>query len=234
MVVTGTAHAPLVRGQLPKLADHNLITEPSPKDSSAAIGLAAALLELRDPDAIIASFAADHVIRGSVLFERAVRTAVNAAAEGSIVTIGIHPTFASTGFGYIRGGSARTDLAPFDVYDVEEFVEKPDQDTADRYLADGGYLWNAGMFIAGASVLLDTMALAEPELVASLRNIAAVWDSPEGAQKREELWPSLTKVAIDYSVAEPSAAAGNMVCVSAHFEWDDVGDIDSVAKLLTR
>ena len=234
MVVTGNAHAPLVRKQLPDLADHNLVTEPSPKDSSAAVGLAAALLELRDPDAIIASFAADHVIRGSVLFERAVRTAVHAAADGSIVTIGIHPTFPSTGFGYILGGSARTDLAPFDVYDVTEFVEKPDQETAEAYVAQGGYLWNAGMFISKATVLLDTMALSEPELVHALREIASSWDTPEGAAKREELWPDVTKVAIDYSVAEPAAAAGNMVCVSAHFEWDDVGDFASVAKLLTR
>lgn len=234
MVVTGQAHAPLVRAQLPDLPEHNLVTEPSPKDSSAAIGLAAALLELRDPDAIIASFAADHVIRGSVLFERAVRTAVAAADEGSIVTIGIHPTFASTGFGYIKGGGARTDLAPFDVYDVDEFVEKPDQATAERYLEEGGYLWNAGMFIARASVLLEAMAKSEPELVADLRDIAASWNRSDGAQKREELWPHLKKVAIDYSVAEPEAAAGNMVCVSAHFEWDDVGDFASVAKLLTR
>lgn len=234
MVVTGTVHSPLVRAQLPELTPENLITEPSPKDSSAAIGLAAAILELRDPEAIIASFAADHVIRGSVLFERAVRTAVAAADEGSIVTIGIHPSFASTGFGYIKGGAARTDLAPFDVYDVTEFVEKPNQETAERYLAEGSYLWNAGMFIARATVLLDVMAQSEPKLVSDLREIARTWGTPEGAHTRETLWPTLPKVAIDYTVAEPAAAAGTMVCVSAHFEWDDVGDFASVAKLLTR
>lgn len=234
MVVTGNAHRDLVREQLPALLPENLVTEPTPKDSSAAIGLAAAILELRDPEAIIASFAADHVIRGSVLFERAVKTAVNAAAQGYIVTIGIHPTHAATGFGYIRSGAARGDLAPFDVYDVQTFIEKPSSATAQRYLDRGGYLWNAGMFIAPATVLLNQMEQSEPELVATLREIAAAWKRPDAAQVRERLWPSLKNIAIDYSVAEPAAAEGNMVCVAAHFDWDDVGDFASVANLLTR
>ena len=115
MVVTGSAHRDSVKQQLPEIAADNLVIETEPKDSSAAIGLAAALLELRDPDAILGSFAADHVIRGSVLFQRAVRTAVQAADQGYIATIGIHPAFPSTGFGYIACGQARGDLAPFDV-----------------------------------------------------------------------------------------------------------------------
>lgn len=234
LVVTGNAHKVSVAEQLPELLDANLITESEPKDSSAAIGLAAAILELRDPDAIIGSFAADHVIRGKVLFERAVRTAVTAADQGFIATIGIHPTGPSTAFGYIRSGTARTDLAPFDVYEVSEFVEKPDTATAEHYLATGGYLWNAGMFIARATVLLDQMAESEPDLVHDLREIAADWEKDSGALTRERLWPHLPKIAIDYTVAEPAAAAGKMVCVAAHFEWDDVGDFASVANLLTR
>jgi len=235
MVVTGNAHRESVTQQLPHLLPENLVTENEPKDSSAAIGLAAAILETRDPDAILGSFAADHVIRGSVLFQRAVKTAVKAADQGYIATIGIHPTHPATGFGYIKCGAARSDLAPFDIYDVDEFVEKPDEPTAASYVDRGGYLWNAGMFIARASVLLDQMALSEPELVASLREIASVWgSSKKSALARERLWPGLPKIAVDYSVAEPAAAAGKMVCVAAHFEWDDVGDFASIANLLTR
>lgn len=234
MVVTGNAHRNSVVSQLPDLQPQNLVTESEPKDSSAAIGLAAAILELRDPDAILGSFAADHVIRGDILFQRAVDTAVRAADQGLIATIGIHPTHPATGFGYIRCGGARGDIAPFDVYDVTEFVEKPAPALASKYLDRGGYLWNAGMFIARATVLLDQMALAEPDMVRSLREIAATWGSKKGAQVREELWPALPKIAIDYTVAEPAAAAGKMVCVAAHFEWDDVGDFASVASLLTR
>lgn len=234
MVVTGNAHRDSVVDQLPELLPENLVTESEPKDSSAAIGLAAAILERRDPEAILGSFAADHVIRGSVLFQRAVRTAVQAADQGYIATIGIHPNHPSTGFGYIKCGDARTDLAPFDVYEVDEFVEKPDEPTARDYLKQGSYLWNAGMFIAKASVLLDQMALAQPQLVAALREIASVWGTKKAAAARERLWSGLPKIAVDYSVAEPAAAAGKMVCVAAHFEWDDVGDFASIADLLTR
>lgn len=234
MVVTGNAHRDSVVSQLPDLPHENLVTESEPKDSSAAIGLAAAILELRDPDAILGSFAADHVIRGDVLFQRAVENAVRAADQGLIATIGIHPSHPASGFGYIRCGAARGDLTPFDVYDVTEFVEKPTAEQATGYLERGGYLWNAGMFIARASVLLDQMAQAEPEMVRALREIAATWDSKKGAVTRERLWPGLPKIAIDYTVAEPAAAAGKMVCVAAHFEWDDVGDFASVANLLTR
>ena len=234
MVVTGNAHRESVQVQLPELQTNNLITESEPKDSSAAIGLAAAILELRDPDAIIGSFAADHVIRGDVLFRRAVTAAAHAADQGSIVTIGIHPSHPSTGFGYIACGPARNDIAPFDVYSVTEFVEKPDQERAEQYLESGNYLWNAGMFIARATVLLDQMSESRPELVTALREMAATWDTKKGAAVRECLWPTLEKIAIDYTVAEPAAAAGKMVCVAAHFDWDDVGDFASVANLLTR
>ena len=234
MVVTGNAHRESVAQQLPDLLPENLVTESEPKDSSAAIGLAAAILERRDPDSILGSFAADHVIRGNVLFQRAVRTAVQAADQGYIATIGIHPTHPATGFGYIASGQARGDLAPFDVYDVTAFVEKPTEAAATAFLAQGGYLWNAGMFIARASVLLDQMAQAEPDMVAALREIATVWGTKKAAVARERLWPTLPNIAIDYTVAEPAAAAGNMVCVAAHFEWDDVGDFASVANLLTR
>ncbi|WP_449277926.1 mannose-1-phosphate guanylyltransferase [Leucobacter sp. GX24907] len=234
MVVTGSAHRESVERQLPELPEQNLVTESEPKDSSAAIGLAAAILELRDPEAILGSFAADHVIRGDVLFQRAVATAAQAADRGLIATIGIHPGHAATGFGYIACGDALGDIAPFDVYEVTEFVEKPDAETAQGYLDQGNYLWNAGMFIAKASVLLDQMARSEPEMVEALRELAAAWGTKKAATLRERLWPSLPKIAIDYSVAEPAAAEGRMVCVAAHFEWDDVGDFASVATLLTR
>lgn len=234
MVVTGVSHRESVVNQLPELLPENLVTETTRKDSSGAIGLAAAILETRDPDAILGSFAADHVIRGNVLFQRAVRTAVQAADKGLIATIGIHPDTPSTGFGYIACGKARGDLAPFDVYEVTEFIEKPDKKTAAKFLRKGVYLWNAGMFIAKASVILDQMAKSEPEMVASLREIAATWNTETGADVRERLWPTLPKIAIDYTVAEPAAKEGLMVCIAAHFEWDDVGDFASVANLLTR
>ncbi|WGD37037.1 mannose-1-phosphate guanylyltransferase [Lysinibacter sp. HNR] len=234
MVVTGRSHRSAVCEQLPGIPDDNIVLEPGPKDSSAAIGLAAAILEHREPGVVVGSFAADHVIRGPLLFQRAVTEAIELADTGRIVTIGIAPTEVSTGFGYIRRGKPIETLGGRDSYEVFSFVEKPDAPTARKYLESGEYLWNAGMFISRADVLLDQMAQSEPELVESLRGLARVWDTPKRDRAIERVWEGLPKVAIDYTVAEPAAARGIMACVAAHFEWDDVGDFANVAKLLSR
>ena len=140
MVVTGRAHRAAVEAQLPDLTDPNVVLESEPKDSSAAIGLAAAILVSREPDVIIGSFAADHVITDVRGFRRAVEEGVAAARAGYIATIGITPTEPAIGFGYIHcAGPLAIDGAPHAVA-VESFVEKPDLATAEKYVADGNHL----------------------------------------------------------------------------------------------
>jgi mannose-1-phosphate guanylyltransferase len=234
MVVTGRAHRAAVEAQLPLLADPNIVLESEPRDSTAAIGLAAAILERREPGVIIGSFAADHVISGEALFRSAVADAVAAARAGYIATIGITPTEPAVGFGYIQcGGSVDVEGAER-VEVVSSFVEKPDLDTARRYVAGGDHLWNAGMFIAKASTLLAELARTKPELHAGLQELAAAWDDPTTRGPAvDRIWPTLEKIAIDYSVAEPAAAAGRLAVIRGHFQWDDVGDFASLAKLNT-
>lgn len=232
MVVTGRAHRRAVEEQLPDLADANVVLESEPKDSSAAIGLAAAILARREPDVIIGSFAADHVIRDERSFRRAIEQAVAVADAGYIATVGITPTEPAIGFGYIHCG-ARLDIpGAASALRVESFVEKPDLATAERYLEDGAHLWNGGMFVARADVLLDQMRQSQPALVAALEELAAAWDDPSTRGPAvDRLWPGLTKIAIDYSVAEPAAAAGRLAVIPGAFDWDDVGDFASIAKL---
>ncbi|HYY12497.1 MAG TPA: sugar phosphate nucleotidyltransferase, partial [Kineosporiaceae bacterium] len=153
VVVTGTAHAAAVAEQLPDLAPGDVLAEPSPRDSAAAIALAAAVVEHRTPGAVVGSFAADHVVRDLPAFAVAVREAVATARDGWIVTVGIVPDRASTAFGYIRVGAPLAVAGAPSARVVESFVEKPDAATAARYVADGGYRWNAGMFVARARVL---------------------------------------------------------------------------------
>lgn len=226
IVVTGTHHADAVRAQLPMLTRDAVVTEPSPRDSMPAIGLAAAVLERRDPEAVLGSFAADHVITDVAKFHAAVREAVVLARRGELVTIGVEPTYAATGFGYIREGDLLGVEGAESARRVAEFVEKPDQATAERYLAEGGFRWNAGMFVVRATVLLDLLDESHPEMVEGLRRIAA------DAHRMEDLWPTLTKIAIDHAVAEPAAAAGRVAVVPATFGWDDIGDFGSLAGLL--
>jgi mannose-1-phosphate guanylyltransferase len=221
VVVTGVAHEPAVRHQLPGLA--RVVAEPSPRDSMAAIGLAAAQLELEDPDALIGSFAADHVVTGEKAFTECIREAAEVAATGLLVTIGIEPTHAATGFGYVRGGDRVPGFPTARA--VAEFVEKPDARRAEAYLRSGEYRWNAGMFIVRAATLLDLLAQHHPGLAAGLRAIAA------DPGTLEERWPGLTRIAIDHAVAEPAAADGRVAMVPGAFGWEDLGDFASLAAV---
>jgi len=231
MVVTGRAHRAAVEAQLPDLADPNVVLESEPRESSAAIGLAAAILERREPGVIVGSFAADHVIGDRRRFRRAVTQAVAAADAGYIATIGITPTEPAIGFGYIHfDGRLEIDRAP-DALKVASFVEKPDLETATAYLADGDYLWNAGMFISRADVLLEQLGRSRPKLLAGITELAEAWDTPRRGAVVDRVWPLLEKIAIDYTVAEPAAAAGKLAVIPGDFDWDDVGDFAAIAKL---
>ncbi len=231
MVVTGRAHRAAVEAQLPSLQDRNVVLESEPKDSSAAIGLAAAILEHREPGVIIGSFAADHVITDMRRFRRAVVEAIVVAEAGWIATIGIVPKEPAIGFGYIEGGDRLDVPGTSTALSVTRFVEKPDLETARGYVESGRYVWNGGMFISRADVLLEEMAKAQPELVAGLRRLAEAWDGPDRGAVVDQVWPGLQKIAIDYSVAEPAAAAGRLAVIEGDFDWDDVGDFASIAKL---
>lgn len=227
LVVTGAAHVDAVRQQVPDLTEDQVLAEPSPRDSMAAIGLAAAVLERRDPEAIIGSFAADHAISDRDGFHAAVVEAVAVAARSDrLVTIGIDPTHPATGFGYIQQGP------PLDGFPtasrVRQFVEKPDARRAASYLATGEFRWNAGMFVVRASVLLDLLGRWHPQLAAGLRQIAAE------PHRLAELWDGLEKIAIDHAVAEPAADEGLVAMVPGSFDWDDVGDFKALTGLLAQ
>ncbi len=224
VVVTGAVHERAVRRQLP--AVERVLAEPSPRDSMAAIGWAAAVLEREDPDALLGSFAADHVIWEDEAFRACVEEAARVADTGLLVTIGIEPTEPATGFGYVRAGEPLDGFAT--ARKVEEFVEKPDLGRAREYVASGRYRWNAGMFLCRAGVLLDLLAEHHPDLAASLREIAA---EPDTLERR---WPGLTRIAIDHAVAEPAAAAGRVAMVPGPFAWEDLGDFAALGAMRPR
>ncbi|WP_051130840.1 mannose-1-phosphate guanylyltransferase [Nesterenkonia alba] len=231
MVVTGQKHSVAVTAQIPELAPDDLVLEPEPKDSAAAIGLAAAILHARDPETIMGSFAADQVIHPVAPFQQAVAEAVATAAAGKIVTIGIRPSHASTAFGYIRQGERLEVAGAPRAHHVIEFVEKPQAAVAAQYLASGDYLWNAGMFVAPVKLLLDHLQAAQPQLYTGLSQIAAAWDTEDRQDVLMKVWPELPKTAIDYAVAEPAAAAGDVAVIPGEFTWDDVGDFAAIARL---
>jgi mannose-1-phosphate guanylyltransferase len=208
LVVTGLAHQGAVVEQIQDLDLKNLVLELSPKDSTAAIILAAAILAKREPDVIIGSFAADHVITESEAFQLSVREA-----------------------GYIKTGKHLDVAGAPSALAVDKFIEKPKMATARKYVESGSYLWNAGMFIAPAQLLLDQLAKTEPELHASLMEIADAWDGMYRESVMHRVWPTLKKIAIDYSIAEPAAEAGLVAVIPGRFSWHDVGDFAAIAEL---
>jgi mannose-1-phosphate guanylyltransferase len=228
MVVTGVAHAAAVSRQLPALPAENILIEPAPRDSCAALGLAAAVIAEREPTALMASFAADQLVRDVPAFQDAVRAAVAGAASGRLMTIGITPTRPETGYGYLRCGPEL--VGPVRI--VEEFAEKPSKERATAYLRSGRYLWNASMFAWRVDVFLDELARQQPQLHEGLRRIAAAWHGPKREERLGEIWPTLKKISVDYAVMEGAAAAGLVGTVPGNFGWNDVGDFDTLGGVL--
>ncbi len=222
-VVTGTAHAAAISEQLPDL--QHLLVEPSPRDSMPAIGWAAAVIHATDPDAVVGSFAADHVIGDDDAFATAVREAAALAAADLVATVGITPATASTAFGYIESGATLDVAGAPHGRAITTFVEKPDSATAEHYLHSGRFSWNAGMFVTRTAVLLGHLARLQPTLHVGLVEIAA---DPDALPR---VWPTLTPIAIDHAIAEPVSREGAMAVVPGTFAWDDIGDFAALATL---
>ncbi len=210
--------------QLPNIPPQQIVVEPEPRNTAPAIGLAAFLLARHDPDAIIGMFPADHVIaneqRFCVILERAIRI----AAEGdNIVVMGIQPTRAESGYGYIETGDQ---LDP-ELFRVRRFTEKPNQAKADDFFAAGNYYWNSGMFIWSARTLTRALREHFSETTPYLEKITAAWGSKEFESTFAELYPKCENISIDYAVLEPRSAKGehssNLLCLRADFGWNDLG-----------
>ncbi|ADD45640.1 Mannose-1-phosphate guanylyltransferase [Stackebrandtia nassauensis DSM 44728] len=226
-VVTGTAHAAAVARQLPELPESNILVEPSPRDSAAAIALAAAVIAERDPNALMGSFAADHLIADAAGFAKTVEAAMEMAADGLLMTIGITPTGPDTSYGYLRRGEA---LGAGNL--LQEFKEKPDHVAAVEYVSSGDYLWNASMFVWRVDVFLAELNRQRPHLHDTVRELAGAWDSPRREELFGKLWPELEKISVDYAVMEGAAAAGKVGVVPGDFGWNDVGDFDTLGAIL--
>jgi mannose-1-phosphate guanylyltransferase len=231
LVVTGVAHATSVARQLPELPERNILVEPFARDSCAAIALAAAVIEERAPGAVMASFAADHLITDTPAFHEVVGHAVEGAAEGLLMTIGITPTRPETGYGYLRCSEpARPGVRQA----VLEFREKPTAEAAVEYLESGSYLWNASMFLWRTDVFLAQLAARRPDVHDPVREIARAWDSDRQEAVLAERWPTIPKVAVEYAVMEPAATEGLVATVPGDFGWHDIGDFETLGELLGR
>jgi mannose-1-phosphate guanylyltransferase len=208
--------------QLPEIDEANLIIEPVGRNTAPAIGLASAVIEAGDPEAVIAVLSADHVVETREAFHEALHDGARAAEGGHIVTFGIQPERPATEFGYIEVGERLELEVSHDIYRVKRFREKPSLEQAREYVAAGTYLWNSGMFIFKAGTLLEEIRMFMPDLHQGLLRIRDSLDS--GPTRVEEVKASvfekLESISIDYGVMEKS---GRIACLRPRFTWDDVG-----------
>jgi mannose-1-phosphate guanylyltransferase len=227
-VVLGREHLDVARLQLTDLAADQFIVEPVGRDTAPCIGFAASILRRKDPDALMIVLPADHYIPDPDAFTHTMSLAVSCAEAGDyLVTTGIMPTRPETGYGYIHANETTTIGRP-GCYRVNRFVEKPDEEKAVRYLAEGGYYWNAGMFVWRAGAVLRGIERHIPELASGLREIDAAQTAGD-AQRIAAVFKQLPSISIDYGLMEK---ADNVVMVKAEFHWDDVGTWSALRRVM--
>jgi len=226
-VVCGALHEKPVKKLLSKLPRQNVLVEPEARNTAPAIALATAHVAARDPQGIVAVLPSDQHVSDVPGFERAVQLAADVARQGYIVTLGIKPTRPETGYGYIRVGEP----LPAGGRKVAAFVEKPNLETAQQYLVSGEYLWNAGIFVFKAEVMLQAFAAHMGELSMALGEIRAAVGTKKAAAVLKRAWKKMPSQSIDYGVAEK---AQNIAVLPGDFGWSDVGSFAALPEVRAK
>jgi len=235
-VCAGAATREVMLEKLPGLTPDRFIAEPTGRDTLNAVGLGCAAIHSRDPDAVVAVFTADHLIEPQDELRRIVDRGFALAEAGgrTLVTFGIAPTHAATGYGYLQLGAA---IPGHDAFVVDQFKEKPAADVAAAYHAAGAdkYLWNSGMFVWRASAVMDAIARFAPENHAGLTEIAAAWGGADRDATLNRVFPGLEKISVDFAIMEPASADPDftVAAVPMPLNWLDVGSWPSFGETLT-
>jgi mannose-1-phosphate guanylyltransferase len=229
-VITAGQYGDKVREQLPALPADHVVGEPCGRDTAACIGLGAALLSRHDPEAAMLVAPADHVIEPEAEFRRAVHVAVQAVEENpnALVTFGISPNYAATGYGYIHRGQHWATRQGVPVFRVVSFREKPSAAVAAEYVASGEFFWNSGIFAWRAKTILQELRDHAPPIFAACERIARAWDSPQREPVFAHEYQQLPKLSIDFAVMEK---AREVLVVQAPFSWDDVGTWGALERM---
>jgi mannose-1-phosphate guanylyltransferase len=232
LVVTNQMYSTQVREHLPEIPAKNIIAEPEGRDTAACIGLAAIYIRKIDSDGVMLATPADHFICNQGRFSDVIRAAAEVARlQNRLVTIGIPPTAPETGYGYIHRGEPTGQCRGEKVYLVKEFVEKPDRQRAEQYLAQGNYLWNSGIFLWKASVILEMIEEYLPALAQGLAQIEKALATEREDQVITDVYKGLKSISIDYGVMEKAEA---VAVLAGDFGWSDVGSWAALSELLSK
>ena len=231
-VVTNKVQKAMVGKQLAKLPDENIVVEPVGRNTAPCIGLAALHIKRLDPSAVMVVLPADHLIEDTKEFNRVLTLAVETARESnSLLTIGIHPTHPETGYGYIQVFNEDGEHNPYfskGVFKVKTFAEKPNLQTAERFLASGDFLWNSGMFVWTVDAIIKSIERCIPDLYTELLKIEEAIGSSSYQSTLEHVYGLIRGVSIDYGVMEK---ADKVFVIPGNFGWSDIGSWDEVYRI---
>jgi mannose-1-phosphate guanylyltransferase len=217
-------------GQLPEVPAAHVLSEPAQRNTAPAIGLAAHILRSLDSDAVMGVFPSDHVIGNPARFLEVVEAAYRSARAGAMTVLGIHPRWPETGYGYIEFPEDIR-MGQLDPVPVRKFHEKPDGETAARYVQAGHFYWNAGMFFWRAGTILQQLACYLPEAATILDSLPAFGD-PAFPARLAEAFPKAPNISIDYAVLERSPSVMGIACDD--IGWTDLGSWNAVWEILPR
>lgn len=232
LVVTSEEQAKELRKQALKIPSENFLIEPQPKGTASVVGLAAIILQKKDPDAVMAVLTADHLINNIDRFHDLIQAAYAFSQEEWLVTIGIKPDAPSTGFGYLQKGEKIADYGDTSAFQVKKFKEKPDLETAIRLVAGGDHYWNSGMFFWRVDAVLDEFKRQMPELSSTLLSIKEIWGDASQSGLFEIQWCAIQPQTIDYGIMEGARKVA-MLPVN-DLGWSDVGSWDSLFGILEK
>ncbi|MGD0293981.1 MAG: mannose-1-phosphate guanylyltransferase [Terracidiphilus sp.] len=229
-VITNEYLAQEIASQLKGIPAGQIVREPVARNTAPACGLAAFLIERQNPDAVLGVFPSDHVIADEPRFLKTLQKGIAVASAGdNIVVLGIEPTRAETGYGYIE----TTDYTRDDsALHVRRFIEKPNQNRAEEFVNAGNYFWNSGMFLWSSRTLANAVREHLPETAPLLETIAAAYGTPQFDEVFRTVYPKCENISVDYAVLEPRSAKGehisHLYCIRADFSWNDLGSWDSL------
>jgi mannose-1-phosphate guanylyltransferase len=224
-VITGAAYVSETASQLPELSADQIVGEPFRRDTAPCVGLGAALIARRDPEATIAVMPADHVIEPEREFQRALLASEQFANDHPecLFTFGIPPTSASTGYGYIHRGAAAGERNGVPLFQVQAFKEKPSAEVAEQFVTSGDYDWNSGIFVWKAKTILAQLKANRPDIHAACERIADAWNTPNRVKVFTMEYEAINGTSIDYAVMQDAGKAGLVRVLRAPYKWDDVG-----------
>ncbi len=231
-VCAGLKHKEAIFSALPALGKEQFLGEPLGRDTLGAIGLGAAVLAARDPQAVFAVFTADHLIEPVDEFQKIIAQGFALVEQHpeTLVTFGIAPTGPITGYGYLELGEKISGRARI----LKQFMEKPHLALAEQYYRQGpeSYLWNSGMFVWSAATLLDCIRLLEPTIYTGLSSIVQAWETPQRDAVLAKIYPTLKKISIDFAVMEPASRLENIhvAAIPMPLKWLDIGSWPSFAQ----